>query len=125
MPGYPDLEHRLNVAAFRHLGGGTGDDAVRHEENALGWLLKAGLTEPRVTSHVIAAWRPLWPATIDYLEHYWFSDRQDRVAAGAASEADIGEEGGRPWQDRLAHPDSAEYLLRQPSHRCLRLGSAR
>jgi len=123
LPGYPDLEHRLNTAAFRGYGGGARDAAARHEENALAWLIEAGLAEPRVASAVIDDRHPLRPETLDYLDGYWFPDRRDNIAKDEALAAGIGEEEWRTWRDRLAGPASAAYLPRQPWYRCRQGGT--
>lgn len=123
LPGHPDLEHRLNTAAFRHYGGGPRDDAARHEENALGWLIEAGLLAPRVASHVADDWQPLRPATFDYLANYWFPDRRDRISDDEAAAAGIDTAEWRSWRDRLANPDAAAYLPRQHWYRCVQGGT--
>lgn len=123
LPGYPDLEHRLNTAAFRSYGGGTRDAAAHHEENALGWLIEAGLSAPRVESRVLDDWQPLRPATRDYLEQYWFPDRRDGISDDEAAAVGIDEAEWRLWREHLANPDSAAYLPRQPWYRCVQGGS--
>ncbi len=94
--------------------------SFRHE-NALAWFLAAGLSDIRVSPHVVLYQYPLSRNVVEYIQHHVFeaeyNDPPDLKAYALG--AGLTEDDWEAWLS-LSNPASPDYLLNRPDYFCVR-----
>jgi demethylmenaquinone methyltransferase/2-methoxy-6-polyprenyl-1,4-benzoquinol methylase len=108
LPGYPDLEARLNATSMGIAPFAKGNSSEKHFIRALGWFQQLGLESPKAHTFVGTAHAPLSDdvreALRSLIEMRW---------PGVQSE--ISQEDWDEFQ-RLCQPDSPDFILNLPDY---------
>jgi demethylmenaquinone methyltransferase/2-methoxy-6-polyprenyl-1,4-benzoquinol methylase len=108
LPGYPELEARLNKAfteTTRYL---AGISPGQHHLRAMSWLEAAGLRDPTVRSFIAEVRPPLSPEMRQAVTFCFFM-------LWGKSESRVSEEDWREYQ-RICDPSSEDFILADPSY---------
>ncbi len=119
LPGYPELERRLNEANWlhwqEHASPSTGSLSIERTND---WLVSAGLKEVELTVHPILYTAPLPALARPYVADYIFGEMLPAAVDSKGEEAGIDSEMLALW-NRLRAPEAADYIVDQPGYWCL------
>ena len=108
LPGYPDLEARLNATSMGIAPFVKGKDSDKHLFRALGWFRQLGLESPKAHTFAGTAHAPLSDdvreALLSLIQMRW---------PGVQSEID--QDDWREFQ-RLCQPESPDFILDLPDY---------
>jgi demethylmenaquinone methyltransferase/2-methoxy-6-polyprenyl-1,4-benzoquinol methylase len=110
LPGYPQLEARLNLAFTANTHYFKIGEPARHHMRTLGWLRSAGLLDPKAQSFVSGACAPLSDelrASIGFCFSMLWGGLKPHL-----EESD--------WFEyvRICTPDSPHFILNSPDYCC-------
>ncbi|MBN2498066.1 MAG: methyltransferase domain-containing protein [Deltaproteobacteria bacterium] len=110
LPGYPQLEARLNQVFVQHTHYFELAEPARHHLRALGWLRAAGLCEPRAQSFVAEHQAPLSDEMRDAIAFcfsmFW---EEHKPHLSAQDRAEL---------ERICSPGSEDFILDSPDYYC-------
>jgi SAM-dependent methyltransferase len=123
MPGYAHIEQCLYTAAeVRYRKQDRFHPSFRHE-NAVDWFLAAGLSNIRVSPHVVLYQQPLASDIRQYIQRYLFEVeyKHPQGLKQYAMGAGLTEDDWATWQV-LSDPAAPDYLLNRPDYYCVQYG---
>lgn len=124
IPGYAHIESCLATAITLLYRKQDHFHPAFHNENILGWLRAAGLTQVHISAHITEYQAPLHSDVVDYIQKYIFEAEYAPTDAlkQAAHGVGLSEDEWQTWLE-IANPQSPRYLLAQPDYYCIRFGT--
>lgn len=124
LPGYAHIENCLATAVSLIYRKQDHFHPAFHNENVLGWMRAAGLTQLRMSAHITEYQAPLHQDVIDYIQKFIFEAEYCPSSELKQSAHGIGltEEEWQTWLD-ISNPQSSNYLLTQEDYYCVRFAT--
>jgi SAM-dependent methyltransferase len=124
LPGHGHIENCLATAVNLNYRKQDHFHPAFHNENVLGWMRAAGLTQLRMSAHITEYQSPLHPDVIGYIQKYIFEAEYCPTPELKQAAHGIGltENEWETWLD-ISNPHSPNYLLTQEDYYCVRFGT--
>lgn len=124
LPGHAHIENCLATAVNLNYRKQDHFHPAFHNENVLGWMRTAGLTQLRISAHITEYQSPLHPDVIRYIQKFIFQAEYSPSVELKQYAHGIGlsEDEWQMWLD-ISDPHSPNYILTQPDYYCVRFGT--
>jgi len=124
LPGYAHIENCLATAVSLIYRKQDHFHPAFHNENVLGWMRAAGLTQLRMSAHITEYQAPLHQDVIRYIQKFIFEAEYCPSPELKQSAHGIGltEEEWQTWLE-ISNPRSSNYILTQEDYYCVRFGT--